>query len=169
VYDVDDWPIAARLWFFKAGLSRADIGNLNAYWHVPSERVVLQYQDFWIARALDKQRQPKYLSGDRRPELIVRWGSAPVPTLCEDILSAYKVGLVAEGWAVLGTKIPDAVVAALLQRRSANVWLDPDPAGQRAAARITRQLKAYGVTVRNITSARDPKLHTLEDIFHATR
>ena len=97
--------------------------------------------------------------------MIARWGSAPSPTLCEDILSAYKVGSVGEGWAVMGTSVSAGMVAEILRRRcSVNVWLDPDAAGQKAARRYIKQLRAYNVEVRNIVSSRDPKLHTRDQI-----
>jgi hypothetical protein len=165
IYCLDDWPAHARLWLFRAGLSRQDAGALGAYYHEPTNRVVLQLRDdFWVARSIDG-RQPKYLSGDRPPDLLLKWGSAAVPTLCEDALSAYKVGKVAEGWPVMGTKVSPAICAALLQRGApVNLWLDPDAAGQRASIKYRRQLQAYGLTVRNIVSQRDPKLHTLDEI-----
>lgn len=168
-YDVDRWEPNARLWFFRAGLSREDIGALRAYWHAPSGRVVLQYGDFWIARAIQKWQKPKYLSGDLPAGLVVRWGTAGTPTLCEDMLSAYKVGKVGYGWAVLGTKLSPTYIAAIFETGSTtvNTWLDPDAAGQRAASKIGQQLRAYGLTVRNIVSQRDPKLHTLQEIQDA--
>ena len=175
-HDVDSWPTAAALWFYKAGLSRADIGNLGAYYHAPSGRVVLPLSVtagtdprdqavYWQARALDG-RFPKYIGASfRPPSLIARWGSAPSPTLCEDILSAYKVGLVGEGWAVMGTSIPPVYIAELLRRDCVvNLWLDPDAAGRRAAAKYKKQLQAYNLRVRDIQSTLDPKRHTREEI-----
>lgn len=175
VYDVDSWPTAAVLWFYKAGLSRSDIGTIGAYYHAPSGRVVLPVWGagckqasepaYWQARALDG-RYPKYLSQPYRPpSLIARWGSAPSPTLCEDILSAYKVGLVGEGWAVMGTAISASYISEIMRRGCAvNLWLDPDAAGRRAAAKYRKQLQAYGVRVMDIQSTLDPKKHTRDDI-----
>jgi DNA primase len=81
------------------------------------------------------------------------------------MLSAMKIGDVAEGWAVLGTKVSDHMLATLLSRGGkVNVWLDPDRAGLNAAGKIIKQLRGYGVTVRQISSARDPKLHTRQEI-----
>jgi DNA primase len=57
------------------------------------------------------------------------------------------------------------MVAMLLKRGGVvNVWLDPDKAGREGAAKIIKQLHAYGVQTRNILSARDPKLHSREEI-----
>ena len=171
-YDVDSWPTAAALWFYKAGLSRADIGALGAYYHPPSGRCVLPVglghgtePAYWQARALDG-RFPKYIGASHRPpSLIARWGSAPSPTLSEDILSAYKVGLVGEGWAVMGTSIPASYISELMRRQCVvNLWLDPDAAGRRAAAKYKKQLQAYGLQVRDIQSTLDPKRHTRAEI-----
>jgi hypothetical protein len=172
VRSVDDWPAAAKLWLYQAGLGRAEIGQLGAYYHPPTNRVVLPVLDrstgmpvFWQARSIDG-RQPKYLAPPAdRSRVLPRWGTAPVPTLTEDILSAFKVGLVAEGWCVMGTKVSDYVIALLMKRGECNVWLDNDlppkfsvNRGQIAAAKIGKQLRAYGIQVRNILSTRDPKL-----------
>lgn len=171
VCDVAAWPSGAALWFYKAGLGRREIGELGAYYHPPSDRVVLPVLEagvpvFYQARAYQKGRLPKYLGPTPRPpKLLPRWGRAENPTLTEDILSAAKVGLVAEGWAVLGTSVSDHMIAMLLKRGvPVNVWLDPDAAGRRGAAKIIKQLRAYGMTVRNIVSTRDPKLMTRGEI-----
>ena len=164
VRDWDEWPVKARLWLVKAGLSRADLPRLGAYYHPPSDRVVLPVLDgltavFWQARALDG-RQPKYLAPDvGKSFVIARYGKADSVTLTEDLLSAYKVGTVAEGWSLLGTKISDHIVAELVKRGcKVNVWLDPDPPGQRAATKVLRVLRSVGLEAHNIVSARDPKL-----------
>lgn len=121
---------------------------------------------FWQARALDG-RQPKYLAPaiDKRG-IVPRWGSAEDVTLTEDILSAYKVGQVAEGWSLLGTQALPGLLTKLLQRRPphVNVWLDPDRAGQRAASKLIPRLRGVGLNARRIVSERDPKLHTYDEI-----
>lgn len=170
-YDVDSWPIGARLWLYAAGIGRAEIGTLGIYYHPPSDRVVVPVLEagvpvFWQARAYQKGRQPKYLGPALKPaKLLARWGRAEIPTLTEDMLSSIKIGTVAEGWCVFGTKVSDHMIAMLLKRGGrVNVWLDPDSAGRKGAAKINKQLRAYGLDVRDILSERDPKLHTRDDI-----
>jgi hypothetical protein len=172
VLEVDQWPDAGKLWLYKAGLGRAEIGRLGIYYHEPSDRIVLPVYDgngecFFQARAYQKDRFPKYLGPTPRPpRLMARWGSFVVPTLTEDMLSARKIGLVAEGWAVLGTRVSDHMVSELMKRGGrVNVWLDPDPAGRKGAEKIGKQLRAYGLEVRDILSERDPKLHTRDQIL----
>ena len=48
-----EWPEVARLWLLKAGLSAADAPGLGAYYHQPSQRVVLRVlvgsgRGYWI-------------------------------------------------------------------------------------------------------------------------
>lgn len=97
-------------------------------------------------------------------------------TLTEDILSAYKVGKVGEGWCMLGTSLPSEFLAAILKRGCpVNVWLDNDlppkwtiNRGQVAASKVVKQLRASGVSVRNIVTLQDPKLIHLNEIKELT-
>ena len=130
VSDVASWPQQAALWLYKAGLGKAEIGKLGAYYHEGTDRVVLPVFDngrcvYWQARALDG-RMPKYINPPvDRSQILPRYGKAEVPTLCEDILSAFKVGLVQEGWSLMGVKPSDRLVSELMKRgRRVNVWLD---------------------------------------------
>jgi DNA primase len=142
-----------------------------------SNRVVLPVYErssgvlkFWQARSIDG-RQPKYLAPDLdRSRVISQWGHAEAVTLTEDILSAYKVGLVGEGWSLMGTKLTDHALSALMERNkqpgfTVNVWLDNDlppkhpvNRGQLAAAKVLAKLRAVGLTAHNIISPLDPKL-----------
>ena len=169
------WPAACQLWLLKAGLSRADLPRLGAYYHPPSDRVVLPVLTrsggvlFWQARAVDG-RQPKYLAPSVDKQGVVpQYGEAEAVTLTEDLLSAYKVGTVAEGWSLLGTSISTATINLLLSRGcKVNVWLDPDGPGQRAAKKVLATLRAYGVEARNIVSTRDPKIihrHVIKELL----
>jgi DNA primase len=167
----DEWPDKAKFWLIKAGLTRADLPGLGAYYHPPTERVVLPVlvpgrgAVFWQARSLDK-RQPKYLApGIGKKDAVPKYGRASMVTLTEDILSAYKVGLVAEGWALLGTSINHACLAALVERgQPVNLWLDPDDGGDRGRAKIAPAIRGMGLRVNIIHSKRDPKMMARHEI-----
>lgn len=93
------------------------------------------------------------------------YGKADAVTLTEDLLSAYKVGKVAEGWSLLGTSISAHTLGLLVSRGSkVNVWLDPDRPGQRAATKVLAALRGAGLEARNIISKVDPKLVHLGQI-----
>ena len=160
-----DWPAECRLWLLKAGLSGADAGLLGAYYHPPTDRVVLPVLGpsgpvFWQARAVKKDRFPKYVAPPvDKASVVPMYGSAQDVTLTEDILSAYKVGTVGEGWSLLGTSISAGCMAALLKRNArVNVWLDPDGAGHKGATRVLATLRGAGLEARRIISKADPKL-----------
>lgn len=167
-YPLSEWPLEARTWLWKAGLTEREILARGLYWHAPSDRVVIPYpgQGFWIARAYQKGRAPKYLSQTPKPrDLCVRFGAGDVLVLAEDILSAVKLSRVTEAWALLGIRVSDYQITRILQDgRPVVTWLDPDQAGQAGATKIRAQLRAFGVPVRNVVSLRDPKLHSAAEI-----
>lgn len=173
VYAVKDWPLKAQLWFFKAGLGTHDIGKIGAYYHAPSGRVVLPVPGFWQARALAPGQVPKYMAPNvDKSKVLPKYGSADRITLTEDILSAYKVGQVGEGWSMLGTNLsPHTLLMLLRSGKAVNVWLDNDlppvhtlNRGQIAATKVLKTLRSMGIPCRNIIAPRDPKLMTFDEI-----
>lgn len=163
-YDIAGWPLDARVWLYKAALSNEDIEALGIYYHKPTNRVVIPVLDgselvYWQARKL-KGDGPKYLNPvvDRHT-ILPRYGSGAGIVLTEDILSAVRCGMEAEGWCLMGVKLHKPILHRLLRDgRPALVWLDPDPAGQSAATQIMRKLQLAGIPCANIVSAKDPKL-----------
>lgn len=164
VYALNEWPREAALWLYKAGFSPSMIEQLGAYWCPALGRVVLPIMEddhavFWQARSV--VRQPKVLS-PRTPRqgVVAKYGRGETLVLCEDILSAYKVGQVTEAWSLLGTKLLPAALSEILERsRPVVVWLDGDKPGQDAAAKILKTLRAHVITVRNIVTEKDPKMY----------
>lgn len=173
VYAVAEWPIKAQLWFFKAGLGTHDIGRIGAYFHPPTQRVVLPVPGFWQARAITPGQQPKYMAPNvDKAKVLPRYGSAQRITLTEDILSAYKVGQVGEGWCLMGTSLSAYTLHELLKAgKPVNVYLDNDlppvhqlNRGQMAATKVLKTLRSVGIECRNIIAPRDPKLMTFDEI-----
>lgn len=168
-----DAPLDLKVWFYKMGLSPRMIEELGLYWCPDLGRVVLPImQDdrvvFWTARAL--KRTPKWIAPDvPKRGLTARYGVGKGDTIvvCEDPLSAYKVGQVTEAWSLLGTALVDRMAVELLRTgKRVAVWLDDDLGrknksnpGQEAAAAIRKRLRAFGADVRNIKSAHDPKYY----------
>jgi hypothetical protein len=168
VYDLDEWPEGAKVWIYKAGLSRADAGVLRLYWHPTSDRVVIPVLSatgdgqFYVARAWQKGRVPKYLCPTPKPKILyASWGRAPAVCLTEDILSSIKISMAGgEAVCLFGTKISDHIMSKIMGR-SVLVMLDPDPAGRKGAEKICAQLRAYGVSHADVVLPKDPKLLTI--------
>ena len=165
VYELSGWPRDAALWLYKSGFSPSMIEKLGAYWCPAMGRVVLPVMEdgravFWQARSV--KRQPKILSPHMpRRGVVGKYGQGDTLVLCEDTLSAFKVSQVTEAWSLLGTKLlPKPMSEIITGNRPVVVWLDNDKAGQDGATRIQRTLRAYGVSVRNIITPKDPKMYS---------
>ncbi|MGH1510395.1 toprim domain-containing protein [Ralstonia solanacearum] len=175
LYEPQAWPLDAAVWLYKAGISNDDIARLRFYWNPRLSRVVMPVYDdagrcvYWQARTLEPYsvNPRKYLNpAVDKSHLIARYGDGWAIVLTEDLLSAYKTSLAGvAGWALMGTRLNTYTTAQVLSaRKPVFVWMDPDAAGQSAAAEIMRTLRAYGVIVRNVVSTKDPKLLSREEI-----
>lgn len=174
VCDPQQWPSHARVWLYKGGFSNDDIENLGFYYHEKMQRVVMPVYDggrlrYWQARGF-VPGLPKVLNpAVDRTGLVAKFGQRAGPVaLTEDILSAAKMAVACEAWALLGTKMDDAVLASLIRRNSMVVLaLDPDRAGRDGAAAIARRLTTVGVRHCQVYFGRDPKLATRKEIIDA--
>lgn len=172
-----DWPVEARVWLHKAGLSNDDIsdpGGLGAVWSPAMQRVVIPLymvdgHHQWVARSL--RDDPKYLF----PKGMKRGGGAWVGdanyrrplVVTEDILSAFRVNRDAalDSVSALGTSLDrDAVVQLAGEYSSVIVWLDPDYYGQLGARKIAKDFSSLGVKVVNVLSLKDPKNHEPSEV-----
>ena len=169
--DVQQWPKAARVWLYKAGLSNDAIERLGFYWHPVTQRVVMPvFEDgelvYWQARSMNPA-VPKYINPTvERGTVAPRFGKGgPVIVLTEDILSAVKVGMVNEAWSIMGTSLPDKIAVRLVNAaRPVLVMLDPDEAGRKGTAKIVTQLRLLGLQVGSFMGRADPKLLSKEEI-----
>lgn len=170
-FDVASWPLEAKVWLFKAGLFVEDIADLGAYYHERTRRVVLPVVLdgkllYWQARnvGLSGKDSPKYINPEvDRSQLLACYGSDEVVVLTEDILSAYRVGQVSQGWSLLGTKLPTPALARLIKEgKPVLVWMDndlgrPTNPGQNAAGEIMRSLTNVGLRCANVVTEKDAK------------
>lgn len=172
VVEPEKWPLYARVWLYKAGLSDNDIQNLDIYYHGATDRVVIPVVKdgdviFWQARGFDEHR-PKYISPrvDRKHIVYECESGGPWLTLTEDILSALRVHKAGyNAWSLMGTTLTDEILARIIHGgRTVSVFLDPDAPGQEAAKKICKRLDVFGVPHRNLVAERDPKLLSLDCI-----
>lgn len=167
------WPLDARVWLYKAGISNVEIIEQGIYWNSRIARVVIPVRNeageciYWQARTLDKTNPRKYINPRvDKSRLVAKYGTGNAVVLTEDLLSAYRVSRAGvEAWCLLGTKLSTYVATQLITvGKPVVIWLDPDSAGQTAASKIIKTLRAYGVRATNVVSERDPKLLSREDI-----
>lgn len=174
VFEVGSWPLDARVWLYRAGIDNDTIARHGLYYCPPLNRVVIPVADggrlaYWQARGFEPGR-PKYLNPPcDRQDLTARYGDTGPVVVVEDILSAIRVGEVARGWCILGTSTSDAIATAI--RRASQdagccVWLDPDAAGKRGRAKALTKLSMIGVNPKIITSDKDPKYYSKEELKH---
>lgn len=180
-FDVSEWPLEARVWLYKAGLSNDDIEQLQIYYHEPSDRVVIPVRDngslvYWQARAaVPGKGRPKYLNplAGNRAALVAYWsGTDEELVLCEDFLSTYRVWKASDkcAMALLGTDVSDAILSRIVSADArVCIWLDSDKAGRQASSKIQAKLRLYGIPYRDILTERDPKLYSAQEIRNALR
>lgn len=171
--DPQQWPLHARVWLYKAGLSNDDIERLGAYYHEPTARVILPVMRngeciYWQGRDTLWKRgsaRLKYINPPvDKTNLCAKYGSGPVIALTEDMLSAFRVARVTEAWSLMGTALAPGVLADLVQQnRPVVLMFDPDAGGQKATTRTLSVLRAIGVPVYVATPKRDPKYLTIEE------
>lgn len=165
-------PLSARVWLYKAGFSNDDIIALGAYYHEPTQRVVLPvYRNgecvYWQARSCEwvpGDPFAKYINPHvDKYSLSAKYGTGPVIVLTEDVLSAYRVARVTEAWSIMGTALaPGALADLLAQRKPVVLMFDPDAGGQKANTAAFKRLSLLGVPVHIARPSRDPKYLTKE-------
>lgn len=167
-FDPVQWPMVARVWLYKAGLSNERIAKLGFYWNPDMRRVVMPVLSdqgklvYWQARGFDDR--PKYINPPVDKPLY-KQGTGPLLVLTEDILSAARVGEVTVAWSILGTSADDRIITDIVATGlPVRVWLDPDKAGLKGRRKLVPKLRAYGVDAVSIKTALDPKFYSNEEI-----
>ena len=90
--------------------------------------------------------------------------------LCEDILSAIRVGMSARSGAILGTKLDDALAHWLCRFERVTFWLDGDRAGIKGRLQGLRTLQlVHPGQVDYIESPDDPKSYCQAEIEERLR
>lgn len=177
-YDPRDWPSELSSWFYMMGIHPPRMKELGLYYSEEAKRVILPVYDgddvvFWMGRS--QKIKPKWLGPPvKKRGLFAKYGEGRGKYLCltEDPLSAYKIGLTCQAWSILGTKLHSRHIMQVMQSgREVVVWLDDDHdhysgvnQGQVAAAEIADRLRSHGVTVHNMTSPRDPKYYSRQQL-----
>jgi len=183
VVDPRLWPLAARVWLYKAGLSNDEIIQKGFYYHEHTDRVIIPMVEdgklvAWTGRDpywTPASTRPKYLNqaGATKDRGVGCGDPASPPVLVEDYLSATRIGDVGGyGLCLLGTKVTGALLQRLAQAgvHRVGVWLDNDQGrrlsnpGREAAAKARRLLQAQGFDVVSVVTEKDPKCYSRKEV-----
>lgn len=180
-----DIPSNEASWLWLAGI-RSDIARFYGFGYSPFlERVVLPvYHNGQLIGYTARKRhgKPKYIEKAVDPAGIVfrsddrlllpsgrgvREALDKTIVITEDVLSAVRVGRVLRARAVLGTGLHVGAAFALLREVLADrviIWLDGDKAGKDGSRRLAGQYRLLGAKVRELTTPKDPKLYSNDEI-----
>lgn len=166
------FDIKALTWLFKAGITEDLAKKYKIMYSESTKRVFLPVYNlagdliYYQLRGFDPKK-PKYMNPVKDAKVHFFAGeSTDFPlVICEDILSAIKVGQVTKACALLGTDMSSSLLTKLMLSGSACIWLDPDEAGQHKARKHYQTCLALGIKAKNIISEKDPKLYCKEEIL----
>jgi hypothetical protein len=179
-----DIPPSEAVWLYKAGIGSVVSKHYGFGYSPGLRRVILPIYEQGVlqgytARSTINER-PKYIEKVvspsstvwvSDPSIALEWpddgllASVPDVCLCEDILSAVRVGRwVRTCIALLGTNATPAQLSTVGTTKAVGIWLDPDKAGNKGARTLQRTLSLQGYETRRIRSAKDPKFYSNREI-----
>lgn len=170
--DTSSWtsfltPVA-KAWLSKYGLTANEIKENDIYWDASSSGLVfvvdwlhcgdggkvpslIQTRNFSLSPNL-----PKYRTTGKKQNSKKIWGiHSPYLILCEDIVSAIKIGRTSSAKACLGTALPANIHEIAKNYDRIDVWLDPDK--RLEALTMSNILKQFGIKSEPIFTKNDPK------------
>jgi DNA primase len=165
-----NFPKEALLWLFKYGITESLIHKNEIQWSEFYGRVVLPVKENGVLTALQMRAvrpgvYPKYLN-PKGPKIdaALKWCTEKYHkkntlVIVEDILSAIKVGTVADAVSILGTNLTDARLDKIRTSgyKTIIIWLDSDAPGQAGAKLAKLKLQMVGLYPQIYTNEKDPK------------
>lgn len=134
---VREWPSKARVWVARARITDEEVERYGLAYSARLGRVVLPiYSDgdmvgYQARKIYDDDPGPKYYTRTKHPDRMVFISSNPSHSdtivLCEDVLSAIRVGRFVSSGAILGTSTSDYALGVLTEgRKYGIIYLDYD-------------------------------------------
>lgn len=173
-----DIPKEGRLWLYKASVYGCLLDKYQIGYSPRLGRVILPIYDQkhtllgTQARAVHSGQRPKYLTSMPAPCVFYTGPLTSAAVLVEDILSAIRVGEHASAIALLGTCTPLDVFFKLIEGNKHTrvlCWFDPDKAGDKAWAKLSKELALVGYAAQRVQSEKDPKLYSRRYIAEILR
>ena len=143
-------PSEHSWWLTQSGITQTVAQEYSIGWSDALQRIVLPVTDhtgnltYWQARAVYPDQVPKYINPSvPKDRVIFSAGQHKADgrvVVCEDILSAIRVGEHIAAFSILGTKLSDDQISILEDYPHVSFWLDPDEAGKKGAIEGVRIL-----------------------------
>ena len=169
-------PLEGRLWLYSNGITDKLRRQYNIGYSARLRRVVMPVYDtednlIWFqCRALLKGQKPKYMqpSGDKGSVVFKSTtnkssGTEGTIVVVEDIMSAIRVGELANTISLLGTKANTNQINTLSRYSTVITWLDSDKAGRNGSKTI-RQAVGLLTNTKDIVTELDPKSYSKQQI-----
>lgn len=178
--DVRAWPSKARLWIRQARVTDKEVKEYGINYSPRLGRVILPvYRDgklvgYQARKIFESDEGPKYYTRTATPDrmvFLVDSSSNPDSiVLCEDVLSAIRVGRIMPAGAILGTEASDYAISLLTEgRKHGIIYLDYDnKIVISKSIKLKNKLELLLDDVLLINNSIDPKSLTdkeLEDIL----
>jgi len=162
------------VYLYSRGLAGADIKRWRIGYSARYDRVI--FPVYWgrelvcyTGRTMKpiRRENPKFMkvvkNGIKNPYFVVNNLVSKDVVIVEDVVSAIRVGKVADSYALLSTHIPDNLVLRLSELyKRIHIWLDPDKRGK--SIKLLRRYLSFGINMRVVLSQKDPKFYTDEEI-----
>lgn len=169
-------PAQALNWLNQYGLTKGEIRGNNLGWSQSVKRLIFPIYDsygnllLWQGRDFsgEPKRQKYYNEG--YPEKVLHPIGNDVDTvvLCEDMVSAIKIGRVSTGMCLFGSELSYPRIHKLKGRfNKLFIWLDNDKA--RRAVTFSERARPWFESVQVIVTPKDPKEYSTEEIEEYVR
>ena len=132
-------PLQHSLWLYKAGIDTQTYTDAGIGWSDSLQRIILPVRSatgdllYYQCRAVHQGQLPKYKNPPTSKTSFLYLAGAKQRlsriVVCEDILSAIRVGKHTPACSILGTKTSDEQAGILSAYDMVSYWLDPDAAG----------------------------------------
>lgn len=168
----DKFSAEAMLWLWKYKVTPKLIEKYHIKYYPQWDAIVLPYYSkdnellFYQVRCIRYNMGPKYQTfGQKQLFWSKDSPKRDFVVIVEDIISAIKVGEVAQTVSLLGTSLKDRDMLTLATRYDTIVvWLDGDKPGRRSSRKLVKKLSLM-VNVIEINTRDDPKCYETDDII----
>ena len=176
--DVKDWPSRARLWITQGGLTPLDSKTYGISYSPSLGRVVIpisydgEYRGYLARKIFDEDQGPKYWIRSKDPSRmlfrVVNPNHSEVVVLCEDVLSAIRIGKHMTSFAILGTETSDFALKELTKgKRHGIIFLDYDNRIVIKKSRVLKnRLELLLDKVNLVNKSIDPKQLSDKDLYN---